>query len=178
MSRYKSYIFKHLIDAGIVFILLISLKLFADFIMIVWITGLPGSGKTTLAKRVKSILEKRTSKNIVLLDGDNIRSILPFETSYAKDDRIKLGLFYSELALLIEKSNCIVICSFVALFRSVHDHTRLKAKDYYEIFLDPPFEELVNKNKKGLYSKNSEYFLSQLKQYEFSNNSDFKSILS
>ncbi len=142
--------------------------------MIVWITGLPGSGKTTLAKRVKSILEQRTSKNIVLLDGDNIRAILPCEISYAKEDRIKLGFFYSELALLIEKSNCIVICSFVALFHSVHEHTRLKAKDYFEIFLDPSFEELVNKNKKGLYSKNSEYILSQLKEYEFPTNSDFK----
>ena len=70
-----------------------SLKLLAGFIMIVWITGLPGSGKTTLAKRVKSILEQRTSKNIVLLDGDNIRAILPCETYYAKEDRIKFGIF-------------------------------------------------------------------------------------
>jgi len=46
--------------------------------MIIWITGLPGSGKTTLANKIKSILEKKTSNNVVLLDGDNIRNILPY----------------------------------------------------------------------------------------------------
>ena len=99
--------------------------------MIIWITGLPGSGKTTLAKKLKSILESKLSNNVVLLDGDNIRSILPYQISYSNEDRIRLALFYSKLALLIERSDCIVICSFVALFHSVQEHTRLKAKNYF-----------------------------------------------
>ena len=135
--------------------------------MIVWITGLPGSGKTTLAKKLKSILEAEITNNIVLLDGDNIRGILPYEISYSNEDRIKIALFYSKLALLIEKSNCIVICSFVALFHDVQEHTRLTANDYFEIFLDPPLEELAKKNKKGLYSRKSEYMLKQFSKHEF-----------
>ena len=107
--------------------------------MIIWITGLPGSGKTTLAKKLKSILEPKISNNIVLLDGDNIRNILPFEISYSNEDRFKLAFFYSKLALLIEQSNCIVICSFVALFHSVQEHTRSNANDFFEIFLDQVF---------------------------------------
>ena len=135
--------------------------------MIIWITGLPGSGKTTLAKKIKSILESKMSNNILHLDGDNIRSILPYKTSYANEDRIKLSFFYSELALLIEKSNCIVICSFVALFHDVQEYTRIKANDYFEIFLDPSLEELKKKNKKELYSEKSEYMLKQFTKHEF-----------
>tara|TARA_B100000700_G_scaffold292653_1_gene352874 strand:+ start:1333 stop:1845 length:513 start_codon:yes stop_codon:yes gene_type:complete len=135
--------------------------------MIVWITGLPGSGKTTLSKKIKHSLEKRTSKNIVLLDGDNLRGILPYEISYSNKDRIKLAFFYSKLALLIEESNCIVICSFVALFHCVQEHTRQEANDYFEILLNPPLDELIKKNKKDLYSEKSEYMLHQFTKHEF-----------
>ena len=138
--------------------------------MIIWITGLPGSGKTTLAKKLKSILEKKISNNIVILDGDKVRSILPFESSYSNEDRMKLAFFYSELALLIERSDCIVICSFVALFHDVQENTRLKANNYFEVFLDPPLDELVKKNKKDLYSENSEYMLEQFAMHEFPRN--------
>ena len=142
--------------------------------MIIWITGLPGSGKTTLANKIKSILEKKISNNIVILDGDNIRNILPYEITYSNEDRMKLALFYSKLALLIEKSNCIVICSFVALFHSVQKHTRLKAKDYFEIFLDPSLDELVKINKKDLYSDGSDYMLKQFTNHEFPTNPELR----
>ena len=135
--------------------------------MIIWITGLPGSGKTTLANKIKCILAPKTSHDIVLLDGDNIRNILPYEISYSNEDRLKLATFYSELALLIEKSNCIVICSFVALFHIIQEQTRLNANDYFEIFLDPSLDELIKKNKKGLYSEKSEYINKQLSKHEF-----------
>ena len=135
--------------------------------MIRWITGLPGAWKATLAKKLKSILGSKISNNIVHLDGDNVRSIIPFEISFSNEDRRRLAFFYSELALLIEKSDCIVICSFVALFHSVQEHTRLKANDYFEVFLDPPLEELVKKNKKDLYSSGSEYMLKQFPMHEF-----------
>ena len=142
--------------------------------MIIWITGLPGSGKTTLAKKLKSILGSKISNNIVHLDGDNIRSILPYKVSYAYEDRLKLSFFYSELALLIEKSNCIVICSFVALFNSVQENTRIQANDYFEIFLDPPLDELVKKNKKNLYSQKSEYIFKQYAKKEFPVNPEIR----
>ena len=140
--------------------------------MIIWITGLPGSGKTTLAKKIKSKLDHKISNNVVLLDGDNVRSILPYQISYSNEDRKKIALFYSELALLIEKSNCIVICSFVALFHNIQEHTRLKATDYFEIFLNPSLDELVKKNKKDLYSENSDYMLNQFTKHEFPKNPD------
>ena len=142
--------------------------------MIIWITGLPGSGKTTLASNLKSILETKVSNNIVILDGDNIRKILPYKISYSNEDRRKLALFYSELALLLDQSNCIVICAFVALFHSVQEHTRVKANDYFEIFLDPPLDELAKMNKKDLYSEKSEYMLYQFTKHEFPLNPELR----
>ena len=142
--------------------------------MIIWITGLPGSGKTTLAKKLKSILARKISNNIVLLDGDNIRRILPFEISYSNEDRMKLAFFYSKLALLIEESNSIVICSFVALFHNVQQHTRINANNFYEIFLDPPLDELAKKNKKDLYSEKSVYMLEQFTKHEFPINPELR----
>ena len=142
--------------------------------MIIWITGLPGSGKTTLARNLKSRLEIKVSNNIVLLDGDNIRRVLPYQISYSNEDRRKLALFYSELALLIDQSDCITICSFVALFHSVQEHTRLKANDYFEIFLDPTLAELAKKNKKDLYSEKSEYMLHQFTKHEFPINPELR----
>ena len=142
--------------------------------MIIWITGLPGSGKTTLASNLKSILETKVSNNIVILDGDNIRKILPYKISYSNEDRRKLAIFYSELALLLDQSNCIVICSFVALFHSVQEHTRVKANDYFEIFLDPPLDELAKMNKKDLYSEKSEYMLYQFTKHEFPLNPELR----
>ena len=142
--------------------------------MIIWITGLPGSGKTTLARNLKSILETKVSNNIVILDGDDIRQILPYQISYSNEDRRKLAYYYSELALLIDQSDCIVICSFVALFHSVQEHTRIKANDYFEIFLDPPLDELAKKNKKDLYSEKSEYMLNQYTKHEFPINPELR----
>ena len=142
--------------------------------MIIWITGLPGAGKTTLAEKIRSKLVSKISENIVLLDGDNIRSILPYQISYSNQDRMKLAFFYSKLALLIEQSNCIVICSFVALFHSVQEHTRLNSNDLFEIFLDPPLNELAKKNKKELYSENSEYMQKQFTKHEFPINPELR----
>ena len=142
--------------------------------MIIWITGLPGAGKTTLAEKIRSKLVSKISENIVLLDGDNIRSILPYQVSYSNEDRLKLAFFYSKLAFLIEQSNCIVICSFVALFNSVQENTRIKANDYFEIFLDPPLDELVKKNKKNLYSQNSGYIFKQYAKNEFPVNPEIR----
>jgi len=142
--------------------------------MIIWITGLPGSGKTTLARKLKSILETKVINNIVILDGDKIRKILPYQISYSNEDRRKLALFYSELALLMDKSDCIVICSFVALFNTVQEYTRVKANDYFEIFLDPPLDELAKMNKKDLYSEKSEYMLNQFTKHEFPINPELR----
>ena len=60
-----------------------------------------------------------------------------------------------------------MICSFVALFHSVQDSTRLNAKDYFEIFLDPSIDELVKKNKKNLYSDRTDYMFNQIPKHQF-----------
>ena len=65
-------------------------------------------------------------------------------------------------------------CSFVALFHNVQEYTRLNADDFFEIFLDPPLDELAKKNKKGLYSEKSEYMLEQFTKHEFPLNPELR----
>ena len=135
--------------------------------MLVWITGLPGSGKTTLAKNLLARLEN-SEIPCISLDGDHLRSILPMTSIYNLDERKKLSNFYANLASSIESKAVTVICSFVALFSEARKIAQEKSTNYHEVFIDPPLESLKGYNKKNLYqSLRSESIQDQIENYEF-----------
>ncbi|MFN8145408.1 MAG: adenylyl-sulfate kinase [Bacteroidia bacterium] len=118
---------------------------------LIWITGLAGSGKTTLAREVYTQLKKVYS-NVVLIDGDHLREIFGGEHGYSTEDRLENARRLSRLCHFLISENIHVVCSTMSLYKEIHDYNRKNFKDYFDIFLDIPMEVLIKRDKKQLYS--------------------------
>ncbi|WP_440677309.1 adenylyl-sulfate kinase [Candidatus Pelagibacter sp. HIMB1587] len=125
---------------------------------VIWITGLSGSGKTTISR----ILKKKLSllyKKVIHLDGDELRacaSTIIKKDSFHRNDRKNIGLFYSKLAKHLAKQNFIVIMSVMALQREVQNWNKVNIPHFYDVMLDVPINELKLRDPKGIYKKYSE----------------------
>ncbi len=123
---------------------------------VIWITGLSGAGKTTIAKelckRIRSVGEK-----VVLLDGDELREVLMSESTpfknYDKDSRLNVSMQYARLCKLISDQDVTVVIATISLFHKVHSWNRSNISNYFEIYLKVPLEELKRRDTKGIYSK-------------------------
>lgn len=93
---------------------------------IIFLIGFPGSGKTTIAKKIKSSLLKNNISNIHL-DGDNIRNVLG-NLNYSKKERVKLSLIYLNLAELLLKQTDVIILSSVSMYKEVEEVFSKKKK--------------------------------------------------
>ena len=128
------------------------------FSSVIWITGLSGSGKTTISK----ILKKKLGliyERVIHLDGDELRdcaSTIIKQNSFSNNDRIRIGLFYSKLARKFASQNFIVIMSVMALQREVHLWNKKNIPNLYEVMLDVPVKELKSRDPKGIYKKYNE----------------------
>lgn len=111
--------------------------------MVIWITGFPGTGKTTLGKLLKDRIP-----NSILLDGDEIRKKMSF-LGYTKKDRLRNALRIILLAYELQRSK-IVICCTVSLFHLIHRINRLLFFNYIEIYLKNDLGEL-RKRKPEVY---------------------------
>jgi adenylylsulfate kinase-like enzyme len=114
-----------------------------------WITGLPASGKTTMAKMLTDYL-KKNNKPTIQLDGDILREILDVK-AYSLKERYILALKYSSLCKLIVEHNINVVIGVVGLFHKLHEWNRNTIPNYCEIFLNTPLEELMQRDPKGIY---------------------------
>lgn len=121
--------------------------------VLVWFTGLSGSGKSTVA----SALEKKlydSGKLTYLLDGDNIRHGLNGDLSFSNEDRVENIRRIAEVSKLFVDSGTITIATFISPFREDRDNVRkLLGKDFIEVFIDCPIEVCEERDPKGLYKK-------------------------
>lgn len=117
-----------------------------------WITGLSGSGKSTIAKILYKNL-RQNSDNIIYLDGDQLRKVFKSESQYSLNDRKQLAYQYSSLCQLLSEQGITVICACIALFHEVHQWNREHLTNYHEILLSVPDEVLYQRDQKQLYSR-------------------------
>lgn len=122
--------------------------------MIVWITGISGAGKTTLGKRLVSEF-KKLGRNIIFLDGDELRSVFKSENTsihYDRTSRIEIALKYSRLCALLSKQGTDVVIATISMYREVFEWNSKNLSDYYEIFLDVPNNIVMDRDAKGIYT--------------------------
>jgi bifunctional enzyme CysN/CysC len=121
---------------------------------IVWLTGLSGAGKSTIANLVDQRLFAM-SHHTMLLDGDNLRHGLNRDLGFTEGDRVENIRRAGEVAKLMLDSGLIVICSFISPYKAERDMVRDLVGDgeFIEVFVDTPIDECVRRDPKGLYSK-------------------------
>ncbi|MEB3755251.1 MAG: adenylyl-sulfate kinase [Desulfurococcales archaeon] len=123
--------------------------------MVVWLTGLPGSGKTTIATRVAEILKKKGYK-VEVLDGDWVRKTINVGAGFTKEERERHLLRVAWIARLLARNGVIVLCSFVSPYRDVRAKIRGIVEEevpFYEVWVKCSVEECIRRDPKGLYAK-------------------------
>lgn len=119
---------------------------------VIWITGLSGSGKTSLATKLRSkYLEGGTSA--IHLDGDSLRTVIGIDGGYDRDSRLSIGKTYARLAWFLAFQRHIVIVSTITLFHEIHSYNR-QFNNYCEIYLESNQELLAERDEKSVYKKN------------------------
>jgi adenylylsulfate kinase len=121
---------------------------------VLWLTGLSGSGKSTIANLLEQKLVAQ-GKHTYLLDGDNVRHGLCGDLSFSDKDRVENIRRISEVAKLFVDSGTLVITAFISPFKADRDYCReiLDDKEFVEIFIDTPLEVCEARDPKGLYKK-------------------------
>ena len=122
--------------------------------LLLWFTGLSGSGKSTIANCIEQELHKN-SVHTYTLDGDNIRKGLNSDLSFSPEDRTENIRRIAETAHLMMDAGLVVLAAFVSPYRKDRDHIRNIVGDdnMVEIYINTSIEECERRDVKGLYKK-------------------------
>jgi adenylyl-sulfate kinase len=118
----------------------------------VWFTGLPCSGKTTIANEVADALRKRELK-VERLDGDIVREQLTSDLGFSREDRDENIKRVTFVAKLLTRNNVIVLATFVSPYRERRNKSRKEIGDFLEVYVKCPVEECIKRDVKGMYKK-------------------------
>ncbi|RME99377.1 MAG: sulfate adenylyltransferase subunit CysN, partial [Chloroflexi bacterium] len=121
---------------------------------VLWFTGLSGSGKSTVAKKVEQMLFEMGCRTM-FLDGDNLRHGLNGDLGFSDADRTENIRRVAELARLGFEHGNLMLCSFISPFRADRDFARslLPADRFFEIYVKCDIEVAKRRDPKGLYAK-------------------------
>jgi len=129
-------------------------KLIGQRGLLLWFTGLSASGKSTLAHKLE--MELYNSGNLsIVLDGDNIRHGLNKNLGFSSEDRKENIRRIGEVAKLFVETGVITMASFISPYRADRDRVKslFQERDFIEIYVKCPLDELERRDPKGLYKK-------------------------
>jgi bifunctional enzyme CysN/CysC len=121
---------------------------------VVWLTGLSGAGKSTIANLVEKKLA-RMNRHTFLLDGDNVRHGINKDLGFTDADRVENIRRVGEVAKLMTDAGLIVITAFISPFRAERRMVRqmMQPGEFFEVFIDTPLAAAEARDVKGLYRK-------------------------
>ena len=117
-----------------------------------WFTGLSGSGKTAIAKRVAEQLRDRGLK-VERLDGDIVRQSLTRDLGFSKEDRDKNIERVTFVAKLLTRNGVAVLCSFISPYRERRAKSRREIGEFIEVYVECPVAVCAERDVKGLYAQ-------------------------
>jgi adenylylsulfate kinase-like enzyme len=123
---------------------------------VIWITGLSGAGKSSLAQEVTEEL-RLEGEFVVMLDGDELREVFGASASnsqnHSRESRLNLAMQYARLCYVLALQGATVIIATISLFREIHSWNRANLPNYFEVYLKVPLDELRRRDSKSIYRR-------------------------
>ena len=121
--------------------------------IVIWMVGLSGSGKSTIARAVENELHQKGFLT-KLLDGDNLRSGINSNLGFSIEDRTENIRRASEVSKLFKETGIVTICSLVSPTEDIRTTAKnIIGDDFYVVYVNAPFEVCAERDVKGLYKK-------------------------
>lgn len=120
--------------------------------MVIWIIGLSGAGKTTLAEAIVT-RARATHGAVVLLDGDVIRDTFGNDLGHTLDDRRRNAERMMRLCRWLDDQGIQVVCAILSLFPEHREWMRENVSEYHEVYIDAPLDQVQARDVKGLYAR-------------------------
>jgi adenylyl-sulfate kinase len=117
-----------------------------------WFTGLPCSGKSTLARKVEEVLLER-GVNVEVLDGDEVRENLSKGLTFSKEDRDINIRRIGWVCKLLARNGAVAIGAAISPYKAIRDEIRAQHDRFVEIYVKAPVEVLTERDVKGMYKK-------------------------
>jgi len=119
---------------------------------VIWLTGLSGSGKSTIADALVPRL-RALGRRVEILDGDVVRTHLSKGLGFSREDRDTNIARIAFVAHLLARNGVTVIVAAISPFRAARDAARKTIGDFVEVHVAPPLETCISRDVKGLYKK-------------------------
>lgn len=117
-----------------------------------WFTGLPCSGKSTLAQLVAKELQRR-GRGVEVLDGDVVRTHLTKGLGFSKEDRDENIRRIGFVCHLLSKHGAVAIAAAISPYRAIRDEVRSTIENFIEVYVNTPLEVCIQRDVKGMYKK-------------------------
>jgi adenylyl-sulfate kinase len=117
-----------------------------------WLTGLSGAGKTTIAVELEKRL-RAANVRVERLDGDTVREGLTRDLGFSKEDRDKNIERVTFVAKLLSRNGVGVVLSFISPYREARDKARQETTNFIEVFVHAPLQTCIERDVKGMYAR-------------------------